>query len=380
MKKISYIIGLFGAIALLTSCNDGFMERFPKTSITEGGFFNNVTDLQTYIYGLYDDSHLMAVGSYNDDESDDVTFKTSMGDTWQMLYGQLSAETATGWDNWGSLRSVNFFLQNAGKATGNETEINNCIGIARYMRAFFYIRKVQLYSNVPWTDKALGSDDPDVYRVADPREFVVDKIMEDLEFAAANVGEAMGNKTRIHKYSVLALLSRFCLYEGTYRKYHSELGLAASANGFLQRSLSASEEIINSGLFSISTEGVPAEEFAADGGIYVSTAYRALFQSQNLSGNSEVIQWSDFLSPKRNNGADRVKGNDYGLSRALVETYLMKDGTPFTTTVGYATKTFGEIFKNRDPRMAETIGFPGFTAVNTSNPMPTGGGYDQIKF
>ncbi|MDR0699156.1 MAG: RagB/SusD family nutrient uptake outer membrane protein, partial [Tannerella sp.] len=39
-----------------------------------------------------------------------------------------------------------------------------------------------------------------------------------------------------------------------------------------------------------------------------------------------------------------------------------------------------EIFKNRDPRMAETIGFPGFTAVNTSNPMPTGGGYDQIKF
>ena len=380
MKKLLYITALFGLISLVTSCNDDFMEKYPRTSITEGNFFKNADDLRTYIYGLYDDGTLMSSGMLNDDESDNVTFKTSMGDTWQMLYGQLSVATASGWDNWGSLRSVNFFLQNAGKATGNEADINNYIGIARYMRAYFYIGKVQLYSDVPWTDKALGSNDPDVYRTADPREFVVDKIMEDLEFAAANISSDMGNKTRIHKYSALALLSRFCLYEGTYRKYHSELNLAASADRFLQRAVSASEEIIRSGLFSISTEGAPAEEFAAGGGIYVSTAYRALFQSQDLSGNSEVIQWSDYLSQKRANSADRVKGLDYGLTRAMIETYLTKDGTPFTSTAGYETKTFGEIFKNRDPRLAETVAFPGFSAVGASNSMPTGGGYDQIKF
>jgi hypothetical protein len=204
--------------------------------------------------------------------------------------------------------------------------------------------------------------------------------VEDLEFAAENVSAEMGNKTRIHRYSVLSLLSRFCLYEGTYRKYHPELNLASSADRFLQRSVSASEEIINSRLFSISTEGTPAEEFVAGGGIYISTAYRALFQSQNLSGNPEVIQWSDYLYQKRTNSADRVKGLDYGLTRALIETYQMKDGTPFTSTAGYETKTFTEIFKNRDPRMAETVSFPGFTAVGANNSMPTGGGYDQIKF
>ncbi|MDR1594858.1 MAG: RagB/SusD family nutrient uptake outer membrane protein [Prevotellaceae bacterium] len=380
MKKILYIIGLFGIMTFVTSCNDDFMERYPETSITEGGFFKNVEDLKTYINGLYNDGNLMSGGYINDDESDDVTFKTSMGDTWQMLYGQLSVATASGWANWGSLRSVNFFLQNADKATGNEADINNYIGIARYMRAYFYIGKVQLYSDVPWTDKVLGSDDPDVYKVADSREFVVDKIMEDLEFAAVNISATMGNKTRIHKYSALALISRFCLYEGTYRKYHSELNLASSADRFLQRSLSASEEIMNSGLFSISMEGTPAEEFAAGGGIYISTAYRGLFQSQNLSGNPEVIQWSDYLYQKRANGADRVKGLDYGLTRAFIETYLMKDGQPFTSTAGYTTKTFGEIFKNRDPRMAETVSFPGFTAIGANNSMPTGGGYDQIKF
>jgi hypothetical protein len=64
----------------------------------------------------------------------------------------------------------------------------------------------------------------------------------------------------------------------------------------------------------------------------------------------------------------------------MIETYLMKDGTPFTSTAGYETKTFAEIFKNRDPRMAETVSFPGFTAVGANNSMPTGGGYDQIKF
>jgi hypothetical protein len=356
------------------------MERYPQTSITEGGFFKNTDDLKTYINGLYNDGNLMSSGFFNDDESDDVTFKTSMGDTWQMLYGQLSVASASGWDNWGSLRSVNFFLQNVDKATGNEADINNYIGIARYMRAYFYIDKVQRYSDVPWTDKALGSDDPDVYKAADSREFVVDKIMEDLEFAAANISSDMGNKTRIHRYSALALLSRFCLYEGTYRKYHPELNLASSADRFLQRSLSASEEIMNSGLFSISTEGAPSEEFVDGGGIYVSMAYRALFQSQNLSGNPEVIQWSDYMHQKRQVGTGRVKGLDYGLTRALIETYLMNDGTPFTSTAGYATKTFGEIFKNRDPRMAETVSYPGFTAVGANNSMPTGGGYDQIKF
>jgi hypothetical protein len=355
------------------------MDKFPKTRITEGGFFNTAADLQTYINGLYDDGDLMSTGWFSDDESDNVTFKISMGDTWLMLYGQLSAATATGW-GWGSLRSVNFFLQNADRATGNEAEINNCIGIVRYMRAWFYIRRVQLYSDVPWTDKALASDDPDVYRAADPREFVVDRIMEDLEFAAANVSAETGNKTRVHKYCALSLLSRFCLYEGTYRKYHPELNLATTADRFLQRAITASEEIMNSGLFAISTEGVPAEEHTEGGGFYVSTAYRALFQSQNLSGNREIIQWSDYLFQRRANGTGRVKGMDFGLTRALIETYLMRDGTPFTSTAGYETKTFADIGKNRDPRMAETVCFPGFTAARASNSMPMGGGYDQIKF
>ncbi|GAB6394171.1 MAG: RagB/SusD family nutrient uptake outer membrane [Bacteroidales bacterium] len=353
------------------------MDRYPKTSITEGGFFQNADDLKSYINGLYNDGSLLSSGSVNDYESDNVTIYSMSSDTWTMLKGTLSDATAGGWSDWGSLRSVNFFLQNAGKATGNEADINNYIGIARYMRAWFYIKKVQTYSDVPWTNKALASDDPDVYKPSDPRTLVVDSILSDLEYAVNNISADMGNKTRIHKYCALALLSRFCLYEGTYRKYHPELGLESTATRFLERAVSASEEIMNSGVFSIGS----ADLEDLGNGITGSKGFRALFQSQDLSDNNEVIQWCDFNKQYRSVGVGRIKV-DFGLSRSLMETFLTKDGKPFTSTGGYETKPYVEVFKNRDPRMAETGVYPGYNNVDQTfgNPTPTYGGYPQLKF
>ena len=63
MKKILHIAVLFGIISLGASCDDDFMERYPKTQITEGGFFKNTDDLKTYINGLYSDGNLMSGGS-----------------------------------------------------------------------------------------------------------------------------------------------------------------------------------------------------------------------------------------------------------------------------------------------------------------------------
>lgn len=48
-SKIKHILltacCLTGA-ALMTSCNDGFMDRFPETSITEKVFFSSPADLR----------------------------------------------------------------------------------------------------------------------------------------------------------------------------------------------------------------------------------------------------------------------------------------------------------------------------------------------
>ncbi|MDR2041122.1 MAG: RagB/SusD family nutrient uptake outer membrane protein [Tannerella sp.] len=387
MKKMSlkkYI--LLTAISILSglaACDGDFLERQPKTSITAGNFFKTPDDLKTYVNGLYDDANLMSPGVVTDVESDNTTTGSLTWEAFTMLWGTLSAANVSNdtWNakKWGSLRAVNFMLQNLQEVNGSDTEIQHYIGIARYMRAYFYIHLVNRFSDVPWISKALETDDPDLFKPADPRAWVVDSILADLEFAVEHIGADLGNRTGINRYCALALLSRFCLYEGTFRKYHPELNLASTADRFLQRTISASEAIINSGVFEIT--GSDTEELR--NGIYGSEAYRQLCRSRTLSlaDNKEIIQWVDYSRT-----LDRaIESTEIyvGLSRSLMETFLMKNGEPFTEQPGYDRKTYAEVFTNRDPRLAEVFIYPGCISVLNHTyyyPAPTWGGYLQLKF
>ncbi|MDR1594049.1 MAG: RagB/SusD family nutrient uptake outer membrane protein [Prevotellaceae bacterium] len=380
MKRINkYIIYMISFAVAFTACNDDFLERVPQTAITGVGFFKTVGDLQTYTNGLYG----LAPGpSSNDRESDNVTIYTMGSETWNMIRGTLSADniSAGNWNNskWNGLRSVNYMLQNLQDVTGSEDDIRHYVGIARLFRANFYIDMVNRYSDVPWTNKALASDDPEVYKTCDPRTLVVDSIMADLEYAAANISTSMGNKTRIHKYAALALLSRFSLYEGTYRKYHPELNLAATANRFLERAVSASEEIMNSQQFEIN--GSDVEDLG--NGINASPGYRDLFSSLNLSGNKEIILWQDCSRSFNQSagGIDRNLSLDISLSRSLMESYLMKDGSRFTQQPNYDKKTYTEVCVGRDPRFAEVFAYPGYSSYEgLFYARPNLGGYGQVK-
>jgi hypothetical protein len=301
--------------------------------------------------------------------------------SWNMLRGNLSASNVpdSEWNNnkWAPLRGVNYLLQNLQDVSGAEADIQHFVGIARFFRAHFYIGMVNTYSDVPWTNKALDSDDPDVYKPCDPRTLVVDSIMADLEFAVANIKTTMGNRTRVNKYIALTLLSRFCLYEGTFRKYHPELNLASTAERFLQRAVSAAEEIINSEQFEITGKGV------GDLGNQINNApgYQALFHTFDLSANREIIMWRD--KTRDNAGTlNHVLKTSHSLSRSLMESFLMEDGTRFTQQSGYATKTFTEVFRNRDPRFAQVFAYPGFVSAleGAYYPSPMMGGYGQFKF
>jgi hypothetical protein len=353
----------------------------PQTSITGAGFFKTAEDLKTYTNGLYG---LAPEPSFNDYESDNVTIYTMATETWNMLRGTLSSATVSEstWnrDRWNALRSVNYMLQNLQDVTGNEADIRHYIGIARFFRANFYIGMVNRYSDVPWTNKALASNDPDVYKACDPRTLVVDSIMADLEYAAANISANMGNKTQISKYVALSMLSRFSLYEGTFRKYHAELNLAATANRFLERAVSASEEIMNSEQFEINVGSI--EDLG--NGIHGAPSYRDLFSppTLNLSGNKEIIFWKDCSRTYNVNagGLDRTLSLDYGLSRNLMESFLMKDGSRFTQQPNYDKKTYTEVWVDRDPRFAEVFAYPGFgNYTGTYYARPNLGGYGQTK-
>lgn len=361
--------GLAGFVMLATAigCNDDFMDRVPTTSVSVESFFNTTSDLKAYSDGFYTSlsSPILDAGS------DNLAHHNSGSTIDQIMRGGITPQNASVW-SWTALRSINFFLENCNKVTGDPAEVNHYIGIARFFRARFYIDKVRTYGDVPWYGKTMGTSDIELlHKRQDPRTLVVDSIMADLEFAVSNI-KPEGHKSTVTKWAALAQLARFALYEGTYRKYHDYLGLENTANDFLEKAVGASDEIMTNGGFSISKTGGAAR------------AYRELFISENLQANPEAIFFIDYdrdLNARRN--AHTVLDYEWALSQSLMETYLMADGSRFTDQAAYKTKNIDAIFENRDPRLSQTFMVPGFKPVNAENPhrlKPTLGGYNQIKF
>lgn len=175
----------------------------------------------------------------------------------------------------------------------------------------------------------------------------------------------------ITKWAALTLLSRVALYEGTFRKYHDELGLQNTSAKFLNRAVTASQDIISNGGFSIYNTGKGGRISGHCLPVIVLPVTRKLFSCKNNKDQGV------------SNNTHTVLGWQWALSGSLADEFLMKDGTPFTSVTDYDKKTFTEVFANRDPRMAETIMPPGYATIPNGDPymlQPAFGGYLQIKF
>lgn len=266
-----FTIGMMGIVGL-SGCNDSFMNKIPETSVTEEGFFKSPSDLEIYTNGMYG-----YIGSDSwDVVSDNVMYADEAG-IYSKMRGEVNPENSGVWD-WGSIRNVNFMLARAYKVQGDVAEINHYIGLARMFRAKLYYDKVLSYSDVPWYSRDLQTTDTELlFKSQDPRALVVDSIMADLNFAVTNMKNETSSRTRWFRNGALAIQARIALAEGCWRKYHAELGLS-DADRFLEIAAEACKKIMDSGEYALSTTKSGEIE-----------AYEALFCSQDLSGNKEMI-------------------------------------------------------------------------------------------
>jgi starch-binding outer membrane protein, SusD/RagB family len=374
MKK--YILLMIAVVLGVQSCNDDFLDRYPETEISNANFFNSAQDLETYLFSLYD---FPGFNIYINDNTTDNAATTGATELKNMMLGSPSASNITGGWDWAQLRKVNYFLDNFKKAKIDEALLNHYEGIARFFRAKFYMNMVQRYSDVPWYDKTLGSGDEDLYKPRDPRAFVVDKIFEDYAFAREHVQDD-DRSGAVNKWVVMAYMARHALYEGTFRKYHPELSLQASADTYLALARDVSRQIMDEGGFSIYNTGNPMED------------YGSLFNNTDLESVGEVILGNYSENDVRNSGWWGYMFGNYEVnpSRDLLQAYLMDDGTPYTNQAGYQTKLFVQEFVDRDPRIYQTYAYPGWELINTSTYAQGGGiyvqqltknfsGYHQIK-
>jgi hypothetical protein len=377
MKKIVLINSLF--ILLLTGCNDEFMDRTPETSVGTENFFNTEADLSMYIYGLYD---FTGVWNYSNDGyyTTDNAANTGNTELQAMMIGNPSSSTITGGWDWNRLRDINVFLENADKAEITDEIKNHYIGIARFFRARFYMDKVKRYSDVPWYDHVIQpNNEGDLMKARDPRDLVAGKIFEDFQFAADHVMNGQP-KGAVNNWIVLSYMARAALYEGTFRKYHSEMNLAGTANQYLDLAVETAHKIMTDGGFSLHNTGRPESD------------YGSLFTSDDLTANPEVILPVIYEDNVINSGWWAFMFGNYEVSpsKDLLQAYLMNDGSFYSQQSGHETYSFIQEFEDRDPRLKQTYAYPGYVLVNTDTYSQGGGiyiqqlqknftGYHQIK-
>jgi hypothetical protein len=376
--SIKYIGVLLSASLLLASC-EKTLDKFPLDKLSPETFLSTETEMQTYTNSFYT---MFPGASDLYSESSDAVIGT---DLHQALWGGRTINSGdSGW-SWGNLRKINTFLEYSDNCKDEKLR-NQYNGLARFFRAYFYFEKVKMFGDVPWYDHTLGSDDADLYKPRDSRDYVMQNMIEDIDFAIANL-PAEHSDYRVTKWTALALKARFCLFEGTYRKYHAGdvtlQNLPADAKDYkfyLEQAAAAADEFITSSGYSIY-----ASESTAKSYIGLFTKYRV-----SEGTNKEIIlarNYSIEFGVTHSANAAYVSSTlgRVGLTRKIVASYLMKDGSRFTDKAGWETMQFVEETKNRDPRLAQSIRTPGYcrlgtdiqTAPNINNSVT---GYAPIKY
>ncbi|WP_421976255.1 RagB/SusD family nutrient uptake outer membrane protein [Roseivirga seohaensis] len=363
MKNFKILIALF-LIGLVTACNDNFLDVVPETSIGVENFFNTEEDLNIYVNSLY---NFPGSGIYYADGGTDNAATTGNTEIKTMMVSTASSSTITSGWNWGALRSINLFLENFDKANISQEKLNHFEGLGRFFRAQFYYDKVKRYSDVPYYDFVIETGDTEALnKPRDSREMVVDKVFEDYQFAIENIFENQPDGA-VNRWVAKAFMARNALHEGTFRKYHSELNLTASADKYLKLARDIAKDIMDNGPFSIKNTGNSA------------TDYSSLFNSTDLESNPEVILGVYSLDQVKNSGWSETVFGNYETSPAkdLLQSYLMADGSYYSNQANYDEFSFVQEFQNRDPRLSQTYAYPGFVLVNSRTYSQGAGMYVQ---
>lgn len=359
---------------IVVSCE---LEQLPEATTSREAVFSNAQGLSLYTNSFY----TMLPNGNGSTTLDAMADYLAVKEIPSFLQAAYAPTNSSGWD-WGDLRNINYFLQyNVDPKVPVETR-KNYDGIAKFFRAYFYYEKIKRFGDVPWIGKPLDvSDTTILYGPRDSRTLVMDSVLADINYACANITSTSdASRSMVTKYVAYALKSRICLFEGTFRKYHTELGLTASANTLLTEAATAAKSVMDAGVYSIYTTGGTTK------------SYRALFT--NASPIAAEVMLSAVMDLTLNelhdanwaytSGTYWVKGS---FIRSFINTYLLEDGTPFTNTTGWETMLFKDEVKGRDKRLQQTIRLGDYKRISggVQNPGPplfsyTFTGYQPIKW
>lgn len=339
MKTINKIF-ICCLIALISiSCEKDFLETPPQDELVDETYWTSEVNVETFAYGFYP-AYFSGYGSgytwgkYFSGQS----LNDDFAPTNPPRFIQQVPTSGGGW-SFAWVRKANIFIDRVQTVPMEEEAINHWSGIGRFFRGLEYHDLVKAFGDVPYYDEELSEvDNEQLYKKRDDRTFVMDRVLEDFQFAADNVRTTVDNQgLKVNRDVVLGFMSRVFLYEGTWQKYHE--GNTEKAAEYLEASKWAAEQVIESGRYSLGN-------------------YREVFNSLSLSGNPEVFLYREYEPGLLTHALNSYNNNEpqTGVSKDGIESYLAEDGLPIDISPLYqGDKGIENVMANRDPRIYETF-------------------------
>ena len=356
MKAIYKLCAIALATTALVGCDDFIDDnRYPLDQQTSNPTYwnnaSNVTNQCNTFYNQY-------IGYGNSGSLGWFYAKTLSDDqAGNSFTNWTNVNVPSSSSNWSApfteIRRANYIITNVANSTLSENDKNNFMAIARLNRAWQYYQLVRMYGDVQWIETVVDPANPEeTYGSRDDRDMVMDKVLEDLNFACQYMQK--GSKTSWSKDMANAMKADICLWEGTFCKYRTadENGKAADATRaekFLKECVTACENVMNAG-YTLSDD------------------YQAIYNSVSLSDNPEIIFFKEYKKDLFYHSLISYTCSSTqisGMTKDAFDAYLFKDGKPLALTsenksdVGEVDAdgnySIAKLLEVRDGRLAKTI-------------------------
>lgn len=380
MKKKNLIIYFtIGALFLVTGCQ-GFLDREPSRLLTEDQVYsdpNMVLSVLANFYGrvawgpsVTNDYEYIYVDEATPSSGGPNTF-VDYSDAFKRVY------------DYGLIRNINQFLDGLKNSEVIDENLKKTAeGEARFLRAYTYFYMAKSMGGMPLVgDEVYGyTSGMDITPLQFPRSTeaaIYDYIISELDAAALLLGtEPTAQSSRVNKWAALSLKARAAIYAASIAKYNNlktptiklsggEVGIPADkANEYYTTALNAAKEVIASGQYELqNSDPDKAKNF-----------YNATSVKNN---NKEVIWTRNYKVPDlthsfttRNIPPSLAEDID----RSIITPVLnIVEAFEYTNNRDGSIKTKDangnyifydspeDAFKNKDPRLAGSIIFPGGT-------------------
>lgn len=339
------------------------LDLDPKDQIADGNYWQEASDFKLFANQFYgwtrDFSNSVYDAPHSDKRSDLILDKSGTN-----VYSNGTNSIPTGdnnyTDNYNRIRRTNILLQKA-ESYGNQSDIEQYIGEAKFFRAYCYFELLQLYGDVIITKKPLDVTDPEMKVARNDRSEVVDFMIQDLKDAAGQLPltSAVENG-RVGSEGAWAFLSRVALYEGTWQKFR---GNEARGKELLDVAAKAAKEVINSKNFSLYTPAILGD--SAQKYMFILEDVKSNPAGLLKASNTEYIfsrRHDETLNPIGKNITKECLANAQQIAQKFAALYLCQDGLPIEKSSLYLFKVDGIIaheYQNRNNRMLYTLCVPG---------------------